>query len=1263
MWNNQPPPPSFPQPGYSPSYYPPPQGPPPSGYAPPSGPPPHVQSSNYPGQRYHETYTPQYAPPTGPPPPPPTTQQHYGPQFQGSNEESIMCKLAVFSHLLYLIRNEIGINYFGQNPGQLKGCINDVHNMVNFLTSHFNYRREDIVILTDDQQNPRSRPTRDNIIEAMQWLVRGAAPNDSLFFHYSGHGGQTKDLDGDEEDGNDEVIYPVDFKQNGHIVDDLLFEIMSTLPISSLPASLTLPSHATLARFWTFPTLYGSHEGKIKEPNLAAEAGQGLLSAVSSYARGDMSGVLRSAMGLVKIVSGNQTKSNEYARKTRTSPADAISWSGCKDSQTSADTQEQGQATGAMSYAFIAALRNAHAGNNTQQSYQQLLVNIREILRAKYSQKPQLSSSHPMRRAARPSKFGYAFVCTSIASLFGKTKNEKFGRILTPSTKFTNVALNTSRRSASAARSTRHTSMTPPPPPPVKHGYNYGGTEPRKNEVMSRKNNQGISESALDDRSMSVRTMQIARDAGEELERQVRALEAIANAQEAALLEPPNYSEEELMSFYEDLLANPSAADISTENNRQDFEQRQIDEDMAVVCAAEERAIDEPLASSSTQAPMQPYQRLLSYARHTVSRIEVARETVKRSPNVEPSIARDEFLPIAILSEPEFRSILRLAIVAGDADGANTTLDLMKRSGISIPEDMITSLLKVYAQAGNVSGVEQVLVNYLHGPPTSQQRHFHVKSHLVSNPTESIPNSALKLLHSYEAQALPAPIQTYTSVITTLFASNSSLGRAHAWDLFSHMRYVAHANPDAALYTLMIRACASPINMRPSEPERALDLWHEMTVDHRIQPTSGAYDAVILACARSGKATYVNEAFRLAKQMLDSHRDATGKSAHEPSRRTYCALLEGAKRIGDLPRARWILAQMIASPSNAKEDAVNEEVMMHIFHAYASYRPPFNRSLVKKAESNDSIEESSVAIDASPQKPSQDSTITTTQKDSFSHIPPQSSTEVIHEVQILFDRILHDSGMKLSADPTDGGALPAAQRFAHVVLSPRLLNSYLAVHYKHASFEDACEQYNTIFAECGVSRTGRTYVEALERCAIARRGHERTVVSDFAEKVWVDWSKLEDTAHENRRPLSGRIIERAYIAMIRTLSLTNDVDRAMERLRAFAARYPPSEVRPSTPKPAMRSTRTVLTADRPLVRLTSAIEVPDDHVPPLIMFDDLEVLHHRLVARRSFADIKYITWLSKAFEGALRARRNAALKVQSGLDGTQSTACVAASSN
>ena len=41
-----------------------------------------------------------------------------------------------------------------------------------------------------------------------------------------GHGGQTRDLDGDEDDGYDEVIYPADFRKAGHIVDDEMHRIL-----------------------------------------------------------------------------------------------------------------------------------------------------------------------------------------------------------------------------------------------------------------------------------------------------------------------------------------------------------------------------------------------------------------------------------------------------------------------------------------------------------------------------------------------------------------------------------------------------------------------------------------------------------------------------------------------------------------------------------------------------------------------------------------------------------------------------------------------------------------------------------------------------------------------------------------------------------------------------------------------------------------------------------------------------------------------------
>lgn len=152
------------------------------------------------------------------------------------------------------------------------------------------------------------------------------------------------------------------------------------------------------------------------------------------------------------------------------------------------------------------------------------------------------------------------------------------------------------------------------------------------------------------------------------------------------------------------------------------------------------------------------------------------------------------------------------------------------------------------------------------------------------------------------------------------------------------MRYIAHPEPDIPLYTLMICACTSPISSsHSSDPLWALDLWTEMTINHCLPPSLGAYNTIILACAWSGSKTYVNEAFWLAKQMLDSHRDAHGTSTFRPDQKTFCALLEGAKWLGDLAWARWILAEMVNGHNKDKGDVdgdVNEEVMMHVFHAW-----------------------------------------------------------------------------------------------------------------------------------------------------------------------------------------------------------------------------------------------------------------------------------------------------------------------------------------
>jgi hypothetical protein len=66
-----------------------------------------------------------------------------------------------------------------------------------------------------------------------------------------------------------------------------------------------------------------STEGKIKEPNLASEAGQSLMSAATSYARGDMGSVFSSVTGFIRTAS-NLHRSEAISKTTKTSPADCV---------------------------------------------------------------------------------------------------------------------------------------------------------------------------------------------------------------------------------------------------------------------------------------------------------------------------------------------------------------------------------------------------------------------------------------------------------------------------------------------------------------------------------------------------------------------------------------------------------------------------------------------------------------------------------------------------------------------------------------------------------------------------------------------------------------------------------------------------------------------------------------------------------------------------------------------------------------------------
>ncbi|RKP10957.1 peptidase C14, caspase domain-containing protein [Thamnocephalis sphaerospora] len=287
----------------------------------------------------------------------------------------------------------IGINYTGM-PVALNGCINDVHNIRNFLQQRYGFLPNHCVQLTDDQEEAKFLPTRANIIAAMKWLVQDAQPGDSLFLHYSGHGATAEDMDGDEKDGQDETIVPLDYQTAGMIVDDDLHAIL-VKPLQEGVRLTTIFDCCHSGTILDLPFTYKcSGEIEVIADSHHKEAAKALLLAGVSLTRGMYSRVgdqyRRPILTLTYHVR-RYADAQRRAEKMRRSDADVVQFSGCRDDQTSADANIDNVATGAMSYALIKVL-NQHDSI----TYTDLLHKLRDELKGKYTQIPQMSTGRPM---------------------------------------------------------------------------------------------------------------------------------------------------------------------------------------------------------------------------------------------------------------------------------------------------------------------------------------------------------------------------------------------------------------------------------------------------------------------------------------------------------------------------------------------------------------------------------------------------------------------------------------------------------------------------------------------------------------------------------------------------------------------------------------------------------------------------------------------------------------------------------------------------
>lgn len=231
----------------------------------------------------------------------------------------------------------IGIAY-KNTKSELKGCINDAKCMKHMLVSKFKFPESSIILLTEEEIDPTRIPTKHNIRMAMFWLVQGCQPGDSLVFHYSGHGGQQRNYTGDELDGYDETLCPLDFEIQGSIVDN---EVNATL-VRPLPPGVKL--HAIID---------SCHSGTVLD--------------LPYLCRMDRN--------------GRNTWEDHRPRNGTwkgTSGGEAISFSGCDDDQTSADTPllSKVTSTGVMTFAFIQAIER---GQGT--TYGSILTAMRSTIR------------------------------------------------------------------------------------------------------------------------------------------------------------------------------------------------------------------------------------------------------------------------------------------------------------------------------------------------------------------------------------------------------------------------------------------------------------------------------------------------------------------------------------------------------------------------------------------------------------------------------------------------------------------------------------------------------------------------------------------------------------------------------------------------------------------------------------------------------------------------------------------------------------------
>jgi hypothetical protein len=242
----------------------------------------------------------------------------------------------------------VGINYPGTSA-QLHGCVNDALDWTAELVG----RGYNVTTLLDGQA------TRDAILGTLDGMVRTARYGDRLAFTISSHGTWAPDRDGDEADGRDEAIVPVDYRTAGIILDDDLHEIYQRTPLG--------------VRFYVFGDL--CHSGSLTR-SFGAVRGDGVPRFLPPVEWADEPTLERA----------KRVEFAEARGKPRSGP---VFISGCEDSEYSYDASFGRRANGAATYW---ALRTLPEAKTVADWHRRIRQQLPDTVRG-FEQHPQLTAS------------------------------------------------------------------------------------------------------------------------------------------------------------------------------------------------------------------------------------------------------------------------------------------------------------------------------------------------------------------------------------------------------------------------------------------------------------------------------------------------------------------------------------------------------------------------------------------------------------------------------------------------------------------------------------------------------------------------------------------------------------------------------------------------------------------------------------------------------------------------------------------------------